>query len=218
MQNFNPQPPQPPPQRQLPHQRIWPWFRHLSKRAKVIGFAMLILVLSLCVCVSVAATTTPTPTVAIPTAAPTPTQKVAAITAKIDATATQDAQNYQATATAAPTDTPTHAPTATPTPSPQPTAKPTPKPTQRPIPTPTPKRCVAVNNNPWCYNFSPGGLIYTPPSGFCGYFNCIATFYASDDPGDGYIIECADSTFSQSGGESGACSHHGGVMRPLYSH
>jgi len=25
-------------------------------------------------------------------------------------------------------------------------------------------------------------------------------------------------TYSQSGGESGACSSHGGVMRPLYSH
>jgi hypothetical protein len=120
------------------------------------------------------------------------------------------------------TTTPTQVPTATdtPTPQPSPTATPTVKPTQLAVkPTPTPKpHCVGVNNNPWCYDFNPGKLIYIPPNGFCSYFNCIATFYASDDPGDGYIIECSDSTFSQSGGESGACSHHGGEMRPLYSH
>jgi len=139
---------------------------------------------------------------------------------------------HQAAQPTTATATPTQVPTATPTPSPSPTAtpkptpkptvlavKPTPKPTQRPLPTPTPKpHCVAVNNNPWCYNFSPGGYIYYPPSGFCSYFNCIASFYASDDPGDGYVIECNDGTYSQSGGESGACSHHGGEMRPLYSH
>jgi hypothetical protein len=146
------------------------------------------------------------------------------ITAKIAATATQDAQNYQATANAAPTATPTPSPspTATPKPTPKPTqlaVKPTPKPTQKPAPTPTPKpHCAGVNGNPWCYDFNPGNLIYYPPSGFCGYFNCIPTFYASDDPGDGYIVECSDGTFSQSGGERGACSYHGGEMRPLYSH
>jgi hypothetical protein len=114
---------------------------------------------------------------------------------------------------------PTVAPTANLTPIP--TLKPTPKPqpTQPPVhPTPTKPACQAVNNNPWCYNFSPGKLIYIPPNGFCGYFNCIPTFYAADDPGDGYIVQCVDSTYSQSGGESGACSHHGGVSRRLYSH
>jgi hypothetical protein len=131
----------------------------------------------------------------------------------------QAAQPTQAPIIAVATATPTQAPTPTSTPTPKPTATPTPKPTQHPAPTPTPKpHCVGVNNNPWCYDFNPGKLIYIPPNGFCNYFNCIATFYASDDPGDGYIIECSDSTFSQSGGESGACSHHGGEMRPLYSH
>jgi hypothetical protein len=111
--------------------------------------------------------------------------------------------------------TPTAEPTAKPTVRPTPT----PVPTRPPAPTPTPKpSCNAINGNPWCYNFSPGTLIYTPPSGFCGYFNCIASFYSSDDPGDGYIIECQDGTYSQSGGERGACSSHGGEMRPLYSH
>jgi len=110
---------------------------------------------------------------------------------------------------------PTPKPTLIPTHAPQPTSIPTQLP---PKPTPTPPSCQAVNNNPWCYNFSPGKLIYTPPSNFCGYFNCISSFWGADDPGDGYVVECSDSTFSQSGGESGACSYHGGVMRALYAH
>ncbi len=135
------------------------------------------------------------------------------------ASATQPAQATQAVqptqAPATPTVEPTQAPTPIPTHAPQP--RPTQPPAPKPTPTPTPS-CQAVNNNPWCYNFVPGKLIYVPPNGFCNYFNCIATFYAPDDPGDGYIIECSDSTFSQSGGESGACSSHGGVLKPLYSH
>ena len=185
-----------PPPRPLPHQRFWRWFRQRSTKTQIITIVILVLSCSLCSYIASASSS-----VAPIAATPTPTQSVAQI------------------ATTVSTDTPTQAPTATPTPTPSPTAKPTPKPTQLAVkPTPTPKRCVAVNNNPWCYNFSPGGLIYTPPDGFCNYFNCIPTFYAPDDPGDGYIVECADGTFSQSGGESGACSHHGGVMRPLYSH
>jgi len=125
---------------------------------------------------------------------------------------------------------PTDTPTATPThiaivhPTPQPTPIPThaPQPTQKPTqPPPKPTSapaCQAVNNNPWCYNFSPGNLIYNPPSNFCDYFNCIPSFWGSDDPDNGHVVECADTTYSQSGGESGACSYHGGVMRALYSH
>jgi hypothetical protein len=64
----------------------------------------------------------------------------------------------------------------------------------------------------------PGNLIYTPPSNFCSYFNCISSFWEPDDPGDGYVVQCADGSFSQSGGERGACSYHVGVSRPLYSH
>jgi hypothetical protein len=112
-------------------------------------------------------------------------------------------------------------------PTSQPTATPTPKPTARPTqdikPTPTPRKatptpCPGINCNPWGYNFSPGRLIYTPPSNFCSYFNCITSFWGADDPGDGYIVQCQDGTFSQSGGERGACSSHGGVLRPLYAH
>jgi len=125
---------------------------------------------------------------------------------------------------------PTDTPTATPTqvavvhPTPQPTPIPThaPQPTQKPTqPPPKPtsaSACPAVNNNPWCYDFSPGSLIYNPPQAFCDYFNCIPSFWGSDDPDGGHVVECQDGTFSQSGGESGACSYHDGVMRALYSH
>lgn len=198
-----------PPPRPLPHQRYWRWFR---SRNIVIQLLLSLLILSglLCTCIlSVAASTvrnTPTAQTAIPTDTPTPTSQ-----ALLLATATDLLTD---TPTAIPTDTPTPTPTPKPTPTPHPT------PTQPPAPTPTPKpHCSGVNGNPWCYDFNaPGNLIYVPPSGFCGYFNCIASFYGSDDPGDGYIIECQDLTYSQSGGERGACSSHGGESRPLYSH
>lgn len=145
---------------------------------------------------------------------PTPTATSAAVLAAAS-TPTLPATTQPTTrATTAPTVTPTVQPTRQVTPTPHPTQRATPKPS----PKPTQPACQAVNSNPWCYNFSPGKLIYVPPSGFCTYFNCIPTFYGSDDPGDGYIVECQDTTYSQSGGESGACSSHGGVLRPLYSH
>lgn len=114
--------------------------------------------------------------------------------------------------TAVPTDTPTPLPTQPPTPTPKPTAThpptPTPKPTQPPAHT-------GVNGNPWGYDFTPGNLIYNPPETFCDYFDCIPSFWTSTN---GYVDECNDDMYSHSGGRSGACSHHGGEMRPLYSH
>ncbi len=190
------------------------WFRSLAKPVKIGCLVLLIpSVLFFCSAAAVgiwhgspntpAAQSTATPTAAIvqsgPTDAPTPQPTVAVTT------------------THAVTPTVTPSPTATPKPTVQVTHQPTPKPTQPP--TPTHPSCQGVNGNPWCYDFnSPGNLIYYPPSGFCNYFNCIASFYGSDDPGDGYIIQCQDGTFSQSGGERGACSSHGGESRPLYSH
>ncbi len=194
------QPPYGSPPRPLPHQRFLSWFRARTVMVKVL-LSLLVLSCVLCTCVlsAVAGSSKTTQTV-IPTDTPT-TQ------ALLVATAT----------TSLPTDTPSPTPVPTATQTPRPTPKP--QPTQKPVPTPTPKpHCVGINNNPWCYDFNPGKLIYVPPSGFCSYFNCIASFYGSDDPGDGYIIECTDSTFSQSGGERGACSSHGGELRPLYSH
>src|SRR6266567_4636418 len=186
----------------------WVW-RPSRSRLIVLGFLLPFCILSCCIATGVSAlsgsqhTQTPTSQLVTPTDTP-----------------TQDTSLLALTPTDTPTDTPIH--TDTPTPTPTPIATPTPKPavivTPTPRPQPTATHCVGVNNNPWCYDFNPGKYITYPPSGFCSYFNCIATFYAPDDPGDGYVVECQDTTYSQSGGESGACSSHGGVMRPLYSH
>ncbi len=127
----------------------------------------------------------------------------------------------QPTATRVPTATPTRVPpTATsvpPTPtSVPPTAVP---PTAVPptaIPAPAQPTCDTggAPSNPWCYTFAnTGKLIYSPPSNFCGYFNCIPSFWQSTN---GYVDECVDGTYSHSGGVQGACSHHQGEKRPLY--
>lgn len=101
------------------------------------------------------------------------------------------------------------APTATPVP----TAPATPKP--RPTATPKPSCAYpAVNGNPWCYTFTnTGKVIYNPPGGFCGYFNCISSFWN----GSGYVMQCQDGMYSKSGGRTGSCSRHGGDKRPLYA-
>jgi Protein of unknown function (DUF3761) len=128
--------------------------------------------------------------------------------------------NLAATQTPTPTASTAHAaaviqrPTATYVPLPTPSPTHQPAPTQPPKPTSPP--CQAINGNPWCYTFVPGNLIYNPPSGFCSYFTCIPSFYQSDDPGDGYIVQCSDGTYSQSGGERGACSRHGGVTSLIF--
>jgi hypothetical protein len=183
-------------------QGIQAWYKKRSKRARIGIWTALVVALLLLVSGISAAfgggnqTATPTPT---------PTAQQAAM---LLASPTRQAVS--------PTSEPTHVPTPKPTPKPTfvPTHKATPRPTQPPTPTP----CPGVNCNPWGYNFSAGKLIYYPPSNFCDYFNCISSFWGSDDPGDGYVVQCVDGTFSQSGGESGACSYHSGVSRPLYSH
>ena len=140
------------------------------------------------------------------------------------AQATQQAQIYALTHPA-PTTTATLAPAATsttaPTMTPLPTATDTPAPTATtppaPAPTATPQPTCGTDGappNPWCYTFADTGkVIYNPPSDFCGYFDCIPSFWTSTN---GYVEECADDTFSHSGGRSGSCSHHGGNQRPLY--
>ncbi len=123
-----------------------------------------------------------------------------------------------ATATASPTPTPTPTPTATPKPKPtqaptptQPRATPTPAPPTQP-PAPAVNTCGAPAN-PWGYNFCGGSYIYSPPSNFCSYFSCIASFWKSTN---GYVEQCVDGMFSHSGGRQGSCSYHGGNQRPLY--
>ena len=108
-------------------------------------------------------------------------------------------------------------PSSTPSPSLAPSPKAVPKPTPKPTPKPSPKPVVKLSTcgapaNPWGFNFCGGSVIYSPPSGFCGYFPCISSFGNSP----GYIIECKDGKYSTAGGRSGACSTHGGVWRALY--
>jgi hypothetical protein len=43
-------------------------------------------------------------------------------------------------------------------------------------------------------------------SDFCAHHACIDNF----DNGSGYVVQCADGTWSHSGGKPGACSWHGG--------
>jgi PASTA domain-containing protein len=76
----------------------------------------------------------------------------------------------------------------------------------KPIPQP-------VNGNPWGYNFVCCRNIYNPPGAFCSFFNCIPYFSS----GNGFVIQCEDGAFSQSGGISGSCSSHGGNGRELLS-
>jgi hypothetical protein len=47
---------------------------------------------------------------------------------------------------------------------------------------------------------------------FCDTHTCISNF----DNGNGYIVQCADGEWSQSGGLSGACSYHGGETSNVY--
>lgn len=84
-----------------------------------------------------------------------------------------------------------------------------------PKPSPTPKPATGANGNPWGYDFSPGALIYDPPSSLCSYFSCIPSFWQSTN---GYVVQCADGMLSHSGGRTGACSSHSGPRRPLYRH
>jgi hypothetical protein len=112
-----------------------------------------------------------------------------------------------ATATPVPSATATPAPRQTPA-AVAPTAKPTTRPTQPP---PAFNYCGAPVN-PWHYNFCGGNVINSPPTSFCGYFNCIPSFWKSTN---GYVEECTDGRYSHSGGVSGSCSSHGGNFRPL---
>jgi hypothetical protein len=109
--------------------------------------------------------------------------------------------------------TPASSPSPSAAPKPAPTPAPTARPTAPPPPPPAENLCGAPSN-PWHYNFCGGSLIYSPPSSFCYYFPCIASFWKSTN---GYVDQCMDGTFSHSGGVQGACSHHGGERRPLYA-
>ena len=75
-------------------------------------------------------------------------------------------------------------------------------------------KCQAVNNNPWCYNFTHGPLIKHPHSAFCRYFSCVSDFWKATR---GYVVECWNGKYSHSGGVRGVCSRDKKVRRTLYS-
>jgi hypothetical protein len=57
--------------------------------------------------------------------------------------------------------------------------------------------------------YSPGSGLAAPSTGletFCDTHSCIDNF----TNGTGYVVQCADGTWSHSGGRPGACSWHGG--------
>lgn len=119
------------------------------------------------------------------------------------------------TQTAAQTTAPTQVLTAAPTtagPTTPPSVAPSAAPTAQPTAAPIINLCGAPAN-PWNYNFCGGAFISSPSSNFCSSFNCIASFWS----GRGYVMECADLTYSKSGGIRGSCSYHGGNYRALYA-
>lgn len=182
-----------PPSHNVPPPRrqsdIWQWFKSRTKKVKLaIGCGMILAVLFLFACIGKAVGSVNLVTQSPPTPTP-PTHQAAML--------------ISPTVSTLPTPTPTPKRSIPPTSAPHPTPPP---------PTSTP--CPGVNCNPWGYNFSPGNYIYSPPSAFCTYFSCINHFFK----GRGYVVACKDGQYSKSGGIQGACSYHGGVLRPLYSH
>lgn len=118
--------------------------------------------------------------------------------------------------TVAPFATVTISPVPPPTVAPlQPTFVPafTSAPTAAATATPAASNLCGASSNPWGYNFCAGSFISSPPSNFCSYFACIASFWN----GIGYVMQCSDLMFSLSGGRRGSCSYHGGNYRPLYA-
>ncbi len=178
-----------PPPRKRPG--LWGWYKTRTRKMKIgLGCGTIIAILLFFACIGTAIGSN---NLAAP---PTPTPT---------ATLGQAAVIISPTATLKPSPTLvlTQKPTIAPTHASQPT---------QPPHTPTP--CPGINCNPWGYNFNAGNYIYSPPSAFCNYFSCISNF----PNGRGYVVECHDGEYSKSGGIQGACSYHGGVWRPLYSH
>src|SRR6266545_533936 len=87
-------------------------------------------------------------------------------------------------------------------------------PTTSPPRTTIQRSLCGAPSNPYGYNFcGRGGYVTDPPQDICSYFDCIPNFWN----GVGYMEECHDATYSMSGGRRGACSYHGGELRPVYS-
>lgn len=213
---------------QPPEQQLTRPPRHRHSARGLAAIAMLAVMVGVTGCAgstTMSATSSSTHTSTSDTVQVQPVPPQSTMSAAAVATATPLATTPPPTATALPpTPTPppvaTTAPAVVQPPTPAPTKKPAPKPTQPPVvattKAPAPKPAPSgVNGNPWGYNFTSGAYIYNPPGMFCHYFKCIASFWKNTK---GYVEECADSTFSHSGGRRGSCSDHGGNWRPLYAH
>lgn len=120
----------------------------------------------------------------------------------------------RSTALATATSQPKSPPTLTPAPTtPQTAAATAAPPLRTTAPTVAPVSLCGAPPNPWNYGFCAGTTTTAPPSNFCSYFSCIASFAT----GRGYVVQCGDLLFSKSGGISGSCSQHGGTARTLYA-
>jgi hypothetical protein len=88
---------------------------------------------------------------------------------------------------------------------------PKPPPVVHTTPAPAANLCGAPAN-PYGYNYCGRGANIAPPAqDICSYFSCIGNFWN----GKGYMEECSDGMVSMSGGRPGACSYHGGELRPV---
>ena len=79
---------------------------------------------------------------------------------------------------------------------------------------PAPPSTCGATPNPWGFTYCAGGAIQTAPEGLCSVFACIPTFWRQVN---GYVVQCRDMLLNHSGGVRGACSSHGGELRPLYA-
>ena len=158
------------------------------------------------------ATSTPAPS---RSTKPAPTVPSATRAASVTRAATKAATKAPA---ALPTRTPTVAPAApapvrhtVASPAPRPAPLPKPPAPAPPAPAPAANLCGAPAN-PYGYNYCGRGSHLQPPAAdVCSYFSCIGNFWN----GKGYMEECADTMVSMSGGRRGACSYHGGELRPV---
>lgn len=112
-----------------------------------------------------------------------------------------------------PTQPPVQQVTTAPAYVPPPVSQPTHVATHVPSPPPPKPSTCGAPANPFGYNFCGGATITSPDPSVCDYFKCIASFWK----GHGYMEECADGTYSMSGGIQGACSYHDGELRPVYA-
>src|SRR5581483_9702982 len=87
----------------------------------------------------------------------------------------------------------------------------------RPTSRPPSKKLCGAPRNPFGYNFcgsQPGhdAALYSPDRRICRYFACAPGFFHQH----GYVVECADGWFTQTGGTSRECKGHGGVQSVVF--